>query len=181
MGSMDVAFGQGAKNIAESLSQSTGRASSVVTHTLTRMNEWTKAGWSAIPHKRALGIGSAVGIGIAVALSEPGPSLNMGGSFVQPQMQSGSGGSNIPDNVHPMPQAVGQPSAPDLTGMGNRAHISPNFRVNISARAIRHVDTQSLSNEIRGALGGNAHVNTRVSDQRSSLTPQSIADTLGGG
>lgn len=182
MSSMDAAFGKGAQNIAESAVQSTGRASSVVTSTLTRMNEWAKSGWSAIPHKRALGIGSAVGIGIAVALSEPAPALSMGGAaMVQPDMQSGSGGYNVPDNVHPMPQALGQPTSPDLTSMNNRAHISPNFKVNISARAAHHIDTQSLSNQIRGALGGNANVNARISDQRSSLTPQNIADTLGGG
>lgn len=181
MNSFEAAFGVGAQNIAERFTQSTQRATSVVTSTLTRMNEWASQGWSSIPHKRAIGLSTAVGIGLAVALSDPPAALNVSPNFIQPDLTSGTGGRHVSQNVHPMPQAVGAPQEPNLTSMMNRAHMSPALKVSVAARALRNVDTQRLENDIRSALGGQARVSTHVSDSRRSLTPQNIADIVGRG
>jgi hypothetical protein len=182
MSSFEAAFGKGAKNIAEGFVESSARARTATTSILTRMNEWASAGWSAIPHKRAIGIGSAVGVGLAVALSSPPPSLGAQGGFIQPDLNSGSGGQNHDiQNVHPSAPPVGEPSGPDMSSSANRAHISPNFRVRIGARAMSGVDAQRVGSDIRNALGGRARINTRVSDDRQSLTSQRVADILGRG
>ena len=181
MTSFEAAFGPGAQKIAESFSGATQRATQVSTAVLTRMNEWAARGWSAIPHKRALGISTAVGVGLAVTLSQPAPSLNVSTQPPIPDLSSGSGGQNIPQNVHPMPRAVGSPSAPNLTSMMNRAHINQgNYNINASAQSMRGVDTQSLSREIQGALGGNPRINLRMTDSRRSLTSQRVSDIVSG-
>lgn len=184
MTSFEAAFGQGGENIASSFVQATQRARVATTSILTRMNEWAQAGWSAIPNKRALGIGTAVGVGLAVVLSEPAPSLGGPQGFEQPSMRGGSGGYNQPGepNVHPVVPPTGSPAAPqNITSAANRGHISPNFRVRIGARAMNDVDTRQLQGQLRSALGGRTQVNTRVMDDRRSLTPQHVADIMSRG
>lgn len=181
MKSFDAAFGPGAKNIAEYFVKSGQRARTAVTATMSKMNEWAAAGWSAIPYKQPIGISSAVGVGLAAVLSEPPPSMNLAVGFVQPDLRSGTGGRNIPQNVHPPSAPVGAPTPPNLTSMGNRAHVAPSFNVSISGRAMAGVDTRSIGNSIRNALGGQADINMRMTDQRRSLTAQSVADILSSG
>ena len=181
MKSFDAVFGANAKNIARFFTQSGQRARTAVTETLGRMNEWTAKGWSAIPYKKPIAITSAVGVGLATVLSEPPPALNLQAKFVQPDMKSGSGGQNVPQNVHPMPRAVGGPAAPDITQSQNRAHVSSGYNVSVSGRAMGNTNPRAVGNDIRNALGPGTQLDVRITDQRRSLTPQSVADILGSG
>jgi hypothetical protein len=179
--SFEAVFGLGAKNIAKHFTESGQRARTAVTTTLETMNKWASAGWSAIPYKKPIAITSAVGVGLAIALSEPAPAMNLSANFVQPQMQSGSGGQNVPQNVHPMPRAMGSPTAPNMVSSQNRAMFSAGHNVSISGRALGNSNPQALGNDLRNALGPNTQVDVRVTDQRRSLTAQSVSDILGSG
>ena len=181
MNVFDAVFSRGAMNIAKGFVQATNRSRDIVTQVLGRMNEWTAAGWSAIPYKRAIGMGSAVGVGLAVILSEPAPALNMPQGFVQPDFSSGSGGQGIPENVHPMPPSIGQPTINGTASAGNRGMIRRGFRASITAQAMQVPDPTQLNNQIRGALGPRTRVNMRLVDERSSLTSQHMADILSNG
>lgn len=181
MNSFEAVFGEGAQNVAKSFVESGSRARTAVTASLEAMNRWAAAGWSAIPYKKPIAITSAVAVGLAAVLSEPAPSLNLSANVATPQFQSGSGGQNIPNNVHPMPRAIGSPTAPNLTSSQNRAHIAKAYNVNVSGRALGSVSPQALGNDLRSVMGQHAETNIRVTDQKRSLTAQSVADILGSG
>jgi len=147
-------------------------------------NKVGAAGRSMLKHARPLAIGTGLGLGLAAVLSEP-PRILPPGANVAPTgiINANTGGSNMGTDIHPEGHVQGAPTAPSPMGQGS-APVAPGsgsgYRVNIRGNTNTSIDQRSLAQQLRGAGGGRARVNSIVHDQRSTMTPQRLSSMLRG-
>jgi len=146
-------------------------------------NRLAAAGKPVIPYWKPLSLGTGLAIGLAGILSEPPPSLNLSARWTSPNLQSGSGGIDVPNNPHPRSPPAGQPTAPDMTQMMNTARITgpDGHRVQVRGHSMGGSNYGSLKQSLRQSIGGATSVNMQVRDNRRSLSEQHVSDIISGG
>lgn len=147
-------------------------------------NESVASGDPQITRSKPLEFNYGDSIGIAHDHSYPVSNIGGDTPLVRPDLQSAGMGDQVtPENIHPHPQQLGQPTAPNIL-MPEPPAIDTNSEymsamINVRAKSGRYkVDPGDLTEKMRGTLGERSKVNTRVYDDRSSLTAQKIADIL---
>ena len=178
--SMEAVFGKGAESIGRHFTAAKNVGTKLTEKSLSFVNQLGQSGSAMTPYWRPLGIGTAAGIGLAMVLSTPPTTPSLAVPYVRPDMSGGgTGGQNVGLNVHPSSPPVGQPTISPMVGAGNSARINaPGHRVQIRGHSRGPVNTRGLQTDLQNAVGGNASVNSTVSDHRKSLTEQHITDIL---
>lgn len=150
----------------------------VVDRTLEVTNRLGGAGEFIVANHKPIGFGLAAAIGISAVLSEPPPSLPGGVPRATPNMRSGSGGEHMQPNLHPDGGIEGAPTVEPMVNAGNTARVAaPGYRVNVRASSPGNVNYNQVGSQVQSAVGGGM-LTTNVRDNRSSLTPQQIADMM---
>ncbi len=146
-------------------------------------NELMRTGISTGQGSQALGMD--FGESLSIATSESFPQSNLQGEgpgMVRADMRSGTMSTMTPEGIQQPSQAIGQPTPPNiLVPEAPRIDTTSDYmsaHVNVSGRSRYKLDPNKLSSSLQAALGNRSRVNTRVYDNRSSLTPQRIADIL---
>lgn len=152
---------------------------SLSTHVSGLRNRMGAAGKKMLEHARPLVIGAGVALGISAILSEPPCVLPPETSVAQkPSMKSGSGGENIPTNIHPADHVSGSPTPPDYSRFGNSARVAQGgYNAKIRGNTARQADYQNMNSQL-GNSTGNSRTTTTLHDRRSSLTPQKLSSIL---
>jgi hypothetical protein len=163
-----------------------GRGAEFVERTLGIMNQAARTGKSMIPHARPLAIGTGVGLGLAMLLSEPPRVLSMEAKLPpRPVSRAGSGGIHLDANLHPGSRVNIPAPAPSPTHAANTTRILPDstmrqqgYNISVRARLPAGVDTRSLSEQIQQSAPNIRRVHASVRDYRASLTPQRVSSIL---
>jgi len=159
-----------------------GTMSEVTQRAMAVKNRLMATGGKLIEHAKPVALGIGAAIGIAALFSSPPKTMGPGDlAPPMPRMKSGSGGQYIgtnihdPDNYHAM---KGSPTAQTPMAGMNRARISPaGTNVQVRGSSPGGINFGMLNSEISVALGG-ANVNSRVMDDRASLTPQRLSKIM---
>lgn len=160
-----------------------GVGSSVVSNTLSNINKLGKLGGRLAMHSKPLAFGFGASIAIAAALAEPLSTLSPNAAETPTPRFGNTMGDNVrAENVHPDSPAMGQPTPPNLLQpvpppieMGNPAMSA---RISVRGRSRGNFNAQDIGGSIRDTLGPRSRVNTRVYDDRRTLTGQDIADII---
>jgi len=163
-----------------------GRYAQVAEDVLSMGNRLAQKGKSMLGYAKPLAIGTAVGLGMAMLLSEPPQVLDSGANVPPPvNLRSGTGGASMSTNIHPSTQVSGAPTTDTMMAHANSARISApstlqpeGYTVNIHGAMGSMTDHQQLSAHLQSAMGRGGRVNSTVRDMRSSLTPQKLADLM---
>jgi hypothetical protein len=122
---------------------------------------------------------------ISIATAQSAPQSNLAGRDVpmaRADMQGGRMSTATPESVHQDSQAIGQPTAPNiLTPEAPKIDTSSDYMsamINVRGRSRSELNPDQISQNLQQVLGNRSRVNTRVYDNRSSLTSQRIADIL---
>lgn len=134
--------------------------------------------------KGRVGLGTAGAIALAAVLSDP-PKRPGGVPRVIPNTKGSSGGEGYqPMNVHLDGYVQGSPTVPNMVSTQNTARIggsggsaAQNYRIKVHGSSPGNIDYHQMGTDIQGAVGGGI-INTRISDNRKSLTPQQISDIM---
>lgn len=145
-------------------------------------NKMGAAGKSMIAHSRPLAIGTGISLGIAALLSGPPRMLSPDDKIgATPIMKSGTGGAQMGVNLHPDQAGVSSPTSRSHVGSANNARVAAHggggHRISVQGTGSGAMDSSSISSQLKGSLG-NVSVNSRIIDQRSSLSSQNISDIL---
>ncbi len=145
-------------------------------------NKATGLGSRVAKHGKPLAWGFGGALAISAALSGPVSNLEAGAPIVNADMRGGYGDSVRSDNIHPDMPAMGQPTAPDIL-QSSPPQIRKNDQymsamINVRARTKRPFNAGNVNANVKQLLGAGTTVNTRVYDDRRSLTAQNITDIL---
>lgn len=138
-------------------------------------------GEKVLPHAKPLAIGFAASLAIASVLSAPKMSIDPPINPT-PNLGSGSGGQDLPTNIHPNSHISGAPSAPSPIPPGHAFINGPGSGMIVQAggRAPGGAAYGRMNHAIGLGIGGGG-VRSSVYDDRSSLTPQKLSDILRSG
>jgi hypothetical protein len=89
-----------------------------------------------------------------------------------PDLESGSGGSNLDTNIQPEQHMTGSISPPRSIPPGS-SYLSGGNMINIRARSGRNSNYSNVNRQINNQFD-NSRVSVSVSDDRSKLTPDQL-------
>lgn len=145
-------------------------------------NKAVSMGGKILPFAKPLAIGFGASIALSAIMSEPPLSISPEAlSAPPPNLSGGSGGANLPQNIHPDPRTTGSPEIPPSIPPGS-AHVTTNrtegAKIRIRGTSQGRFNQQQFNNQLAYTGGRNTRISTRVSDERESLTPQRISDII---
>lgn len=130
-------------------------------------------------NKKAYLAAGAASLVVAAALSAPQGDMNA--PIQHARMNNGTGDNVTPENIHPDSHVNGAPSTPGMpSGPGPIRSNNPAMTAHVKVRGRMNGggNVAALSAGVRGALGVGTSTNTKISDDRSSLTSQKLQDIL---
>lgn len=162
--------------------QSGGLMSGLSKRVMTLKNSAMVAGRKALPFAKPLAIGFAASLALSAALSQPPISMSPEAMAPpRPDMKSGTGGANMPTNIHPDAHINGAPTPPPSIPPGH-AYIAPanGALVSIRGRSSGRTDYGNMNRQINTVFNrrGNTRTTSSVYDDRTTLTPQKLSDLI---
>ncbi len=159
-----------------------GTFSKMVERGTTIKNKMIAAGKSAIPHLKPLGLGFAASLALSTLLSQPPITMSPEDKVAPaPNLSSGSGGGNLPTNIHPSSHITGSPSIPARASTPS-AYISsrpPGALISVSGNSPGGTNYSGIQSSISNRLRAHQiRTTATVNDNRSSLTPQKLSDMI---
>lgn len=171
------------KSVAHMASGVQGVFANVTRAATSASNIIAATGRSAVRNYKPLAMGFAASLGIAAAISSPREMVGPGRNTIPPArlgMKPGKAAGRMnSENIMPMQQSLGSPSAPNMLG-SSRAMVDSNrgqkYFVNASAGA--GVNTPGIAGQLAGIGGTTGSVNVNLRDSREQINPYAFGNRI---